>query len=333
MMHSNTRLDFFRDKYSNDNGVNTLFAFRDAFKRYVISKKQSLIDLTLSATSLGPHNLIDNSNLDPLLEKAIRETNPNFDSSLINDLTDAQMTGIINSAKGKYFEYLVTNKLNSGEQVGDVLLPEGYQAVMADNINQPGWDIQILDNQGNVSDYLQLKATNSIGYIRETLDKYPDIAILTTDEIADRVDGLVLDSDITEESLENQITTAIDSFDPSLTGEFLRAFNPIMPLVFIVASEGYQIWVGNYSINSAIESTRYRIERSMVATGIGAIVFAIGGGWLALPATFISGSIYNYYKEISLSKFNFEESTSRLKKYRLYQQQKIIERVDIGMAF
>jgi len=289
--------------------------------------------LTVAAASIGPQIFTDTTKIDPLLEKAIHETNPNFDPSLILDFTDEEMTGILNSAKGKYFEYLVTDSLNSGGQVGDVMLPEGYKAVMADSINQPGWDLQILDSQGNVSDYLQLKATNSIAYIRDTLERYPDIEILATDEIADRANGLVLDSGITEESLNDQISSAIDSLDPSLTGEFLNAFNPLLPLVFIVATEGYRVSVGRYSLNEAIDSTRYRAERSMVATGIGAVVYAIGGGWLALPATFITGSVYNHYKELSLSAYSFEASTSRLRKYRLHQQQRIFDEGGYGLAF
>ena len=328
-----SKLSFLREKYLDvGNGV-SLFAFCDAFERYVVSKKQSLIDLAVVAASISPQIFSETVDIDPLLELAIHETNPNYDPSRIFDFTDEEMIGIVNSAKGKYFEYLVTNRLNSGEQVGDVILPEGYKAVMADSINQPGWDLKILDEQGNVSDYLQLKATNSIGYIRDTLERYPDIEILATDEIANKANGLVLDSDITEESLNEQISTTLDTLDPSLTGDFLSAFNPLLPLVFIVATEGYHVSVGACSLNEAINSTRYRTERSMVATGIGAVVYAIGGGWLALPATFISGSVYNHYRELTLSAYSLEESTRRLKKYRLYQQQRIIDEGGHGLVF
>jgi len=332
-MTKESKLSYLREKYPGGNNGESLFAFRDAFKRYVVSKKQSLIDLTVVAASISPQVFSDAADIDPLLELAIHETNPNFEPSRIFDFTNEEMTGILNSAKGKYFEYLVTDRLNAGKQVGDVILPDGYEAVMADSLNQPGWDLQILDAQGNVSDYLQLKATNSIGYIRDTLEKYPDIKILATDEIADRANGLVLDSDITEESLNEQISSAIDALDPSLASDLLSAFNPLLPLVFIVATEGYRVSVGKYSLNEAIESTRYRAERSMVATGIGAVVYAIGGGWLALPASFISGSVYNHYRELSLSAYSFSESTSRLKKYRLHQQQRIFDGGGYGLAF
>ena len=228
-------LAMLREKYSPMDG--NIAAFLDAFKRYATSKRQSLVDLTLAAASISPQIFIDKSNIDPLIEKAIKETNPNFDPSLFSDFSEEKMMGILNSAKGKYFEYLVTDKLNAGEAVGDLQLPEGYQAVMATNANQPGWDIQILDPQGNTAEYLQLKATNSLGYINEILERYPDITILATDEVADQANGLVLDSNITEDDLREQILgTFSDLEPPSLIDNWIDAFNPLMPLVFIIAS-------------------------------------------------------------------------------------------------
>lgn len=332
MNPSRMSFDALKTKYSGDIGASSIFAFRDAFKRYVVSKQQALIDLTVTAANLGPQIFFDNSSIDPLVEKAIRETNPNFEPSLFG-FSDDEMTGILNSAKGKYFEYLVTEKLNSGEAVGDLLLPEGYKAVMASTLNQPGWDIQIVDTQGNVSDYLQLKATNSLGYIHDTLERYPDITILSTEEIASRTDGLTIDSDISEASLREQMTDAVNELDPSFSDDFLTAFNPLMPLVFVLASEGYRVSVGDYSVEVATQSAQYRAERSLVASGIGAVIYAIGGGWLALPATFIGGAAYNQYREMSLHSYRFEESTTRLRKYRLHQQQRLLDGCGHGMAF
>ena len=41
----------------------------------------------------------------------------------------------------------------------DRSLPDGYNAVLADSLNQPGWDMQIVGPDGATADYLQLKAT------------------------------------------------------------------------------------------------------------------------------------------------------------------------------
>ena len=172
-------LEHLRKKYTEKSeGKDPLFAFHDAFKRYSICKKQSLIDLTVVAANLSPQIFWSSENVDPLLLQALADTNPNFDPNLLHQFSDEQLMGIINSSKGKYFEYLVTDKLNAGEIVGDVSLPDGYHAAMSDSLTQPGWDLQITNEHGQVADYLQLKATNSISYIHETLERYPDITIL-----------------------------------------------------------------------------------------------------------------------------------------------------------
>ena len=308
-----------REKYSISSDVDPLFAFRDAFKRAIVCKKQSMIDMLVVAANLSPQVFWDDDVLDPTVLKAINDTNPNFNPDFLSNYSDEQMMGVLNSAKGKYFEYLVEEKLNAGETVGDVALPEGYRAEVSSNLTQPGWDLQILDQDGNVSDYLQLKATNSISYIHDTLERYPDIAILGTSEVAGKADGLILDSNITEQSLSAQVSNVIGDIDSSITTDFLEAFNPLFPLVFIIGSEGYRVFLGKASTANIYESAKYRVERAVIASGVGAIVYALGGVWLSLASSIITGGVYDRYIENSLANYNFDKTTSRLKCYRSYQ--------------
>jgi hypothetical protein len=147
------------------------------------------------------------------------------------ELRGDELQGAINTAKGKYFEYLVADQLNAGEQVGPVLLPDGYRAVLAESLNQPGWDMRIVGPDGATADYLQLKATSSAGYIQEALHRYPDIEILATHEVA--ASGLVLESGVKESELHDQVLSAIDVMDESVTECFLDYFSPLLPLVAI----------------------------------------------------------------------------------------------------
>lgn len=316
-------LESLREKYSGPLDVDPLFSFRDAFKRSIVSKKQSLTDMLVVSANLSPQIFWENDSLDPLILKAINVTNPNFDPNFLAIYSDEQMQGILNSAKGKYFEYLVEDKLNSGEIVGDVALPEGYSAEVASNITQPGWDLQILDKNGNVADYLQLKATNSISYIHDTLERYPDIEILGTSEIANHTDGLILDSNITEEVLIERLSNVISDMDSSFITELLEAFNPLMPLIFILSTEGYRVYIGKASAENLYDSAKYRVERAIISSGVGAIVYAFGGGWFSLASSFIAGGVYDSYVENSLANYNFDKTTSRLQCYRSYQLQLI----------
>ena len=49
------------------------------------------------------------------------------------------------------------------------------QARLAQNPNQPGWDLSFEDANGEVVQDLQLKATDSISYVETAKEKYPGI--------------------------------------------------------------------------------------------------------------------------------------------------------------
>ena len=93
-------------------------AFQRAFSRFLKANRESLLDITAAATSAhigvgdGPEDV------DPLLMRAIYDTNPSLRETSCFSLDDAAVQGAVNTAKGKYFEYLVAEKLNQGEQVG-----------------------------------------------------------------------------------------------------------------------------------------------------------------------------------------------------------------------
>src|SRR5690606_9188109 len=92
-------------------------------------RRTRLMDLAAVAASLA---YVDREALDELAVQAIRDTNPSFDPDALHAYSEAQWLGMVNAAKGKYFEYLVVDRLNTGETVGDLQLLPGQQAVVAD---------------------------------------------------------------------------------------------------------------------------------------------------------------------------------------------------------
>lgn len=299
------------------------FRFRDAHKRIVISRQQSLVDLIAVSSNLSINIFWEESPIDPLITKAINTTSPNFEIDTLYIYSDEQLLGVINTAKGKYFEYLVEEKLNAGEVVGDVALPDGYSAQVAENLNQPGWDLQILDEDGQVSDYLQLKAANSLSYISEALERYPDIQVLATSEVAESANGIVLNSNISEADLRSQVSRTLELEDTSFLDEFIGTFNPIFPLLFIVATEGYHLYVGEMSVAQVQESAKHRINRALVSSGVGALAYAMGAGWLSIGATFLGGALFEHYIDSNLASPNFYRSTERLCILREHQIKKL----------
>ncbi len=319
-------MDDLRNRYSG-NGSECLLAFRDTFKRYASQNKQSLLDLTVVAANLDVTAFNEGSIDDPLALKAIHATNPDFDPHPWFGYGNDEWMGTVNSAKGKYFEYLVADRLNAGEPVGGLSLPPEFKAQLADSMTQPGWDMKILDDHGRIVDYLQLKATDSAGYIHDTLARYPDITILTTDEVAGKVGDsrLVLDSDISNHHLEAVMGAALTHYDDGFFDRFLDGFHPLLPLIFIAATQGYRVAVGQQSIELAIDDAAYRVARSATAGGVGALVYAIGGGWLSLPASFTAGLLYNRFRNLASLNTFYAEQTNRLKAYQLYQQDRLLQ--------
>lgn len=274
-------------------------AFEELRKRYRQYKSTKLLDLAAVASTLGLENLNDRS-LDAIALKAIKDTNPNFDPDRVFGYSDEEWMGIVNSAKGKYFEYLVVDRLRNGEAVGDVVLPDGYTAQLADSKNQPGWDVQILDDHGQVDEYLQLKATESAGYLHDALKIYPDIKILTTNEVAQQLpdDGMILDSKISEHDLERVVGHSLDDAGRGFLDHFWDSFHPIFPLLVIAGTQGYSVAVGKQSISSAIDVARKRATRALTAAGVGTLVKVLGGGWFSIPAAIFTGWIFDRSQNI-----------------------------------
>lgn len=297
--------------------------FYDAFRRYLNANRKSLFDLTLTAASAEAFLDRDVSDLDPRLMEAIRVTNPSLSDDRLFSLSGDELRGAVSGAKGKYFEYLVADRLNAGEQVGPVLLPDGYHAVLADSLNQPGWDMRIVGPDGATADYLQLKATDSAGYIKDALDRYPDIEILATHEVAHT--GLVLDSGIAEQDLRDHVTSAIDIMDQSLANQFLDYFSPLFPLVAIATWEGYKVSVGQRSLDQFKLAVARRGQRIVAANLAGAAVYAVGGGLLAIPAALAGGLLFDHFWNQEAILTSYRADTDRMLSMRLAQQHRLLQ--------
>ncbi len=129
----------------------------------------------------------------------------------IESMDDKELGGFVSGVKGKLFEVKYTDFLNdSGE------LPDGYIASFADSPTQKGWDIMISGPDSEIVDHIQAKATDSLGYVQEALDKYPDIDVVTTDEVFSHLTMTdaaerIIDSNISNADLTEAVSEGIDS--------------------------------------------------------------------------------------------------------------------------
>ena len=285
-------LNALRAKYGAD-ASDDIDAMGDLLARYRQYKDTRTLDLAAVALSLGIQPESSDA-MDPLALKALHDTNPNFDPGNVGSYSDQEWMGIVNSAKGKYFEYLVVDELNAGGTVGDLTLPDGYSAHLADSMTQPGWDMRIVDGHGDTAELLQLKATESVGYIHDTLERYPDISILTTDEVAKGIgpNDMVLDSQMSEADLDRAINSTAAGMDHGYLGAFWDNFHPLVPLLAIVATQGYRVVMSKQDVSGAMEVAKARVARGMVASGVGALAKTFTGSWLVSALCAVTAGMF-----------------------------------------
>ncbi|WP_229359742.1 hypothetical protein [Ferrimonas aestuarii] len=119
-------------------------------------------------------------------------------------VTDDAIQGHVSNIKGILFEQTYVEQLAE----------HGVQAQLFEATNHPVSDIALMSG-GDIAAEMQLKATDSVSYINETLADNPDIAVVTTSEVAAQVDpnlleaGLVIDSGISNQDLNTEVSSAI----------------------------------------------------------------------------------------------------------------------------
>ncbi|MFC1720043.1 hypothetical protein ACFL00_02765 [Pseudomonadota bacterium] len=134
--------------------------------------------------ALLTRSVVDDSRESQLALGAIRriktEWNEASESQLSDDLSQydpEQLKGVANNAKGIYHEMLFVDNYNNTH--------EDTYAEMFVATNHPGADIQIKTSHTHeVLAEFQLKATSSNSMVNEHFEKYPDIDVLATEEVA-----------------------------------------------------------------------------------------------------------------------------------------------------
>ena len=117
-----------------------------------------------------------------------------------SNIDTESISGHISNIKGILFEQEIVQALNE----------QSMDAFLFDATNHPASDIFIVDD-GEILGELQLKATDSIAYINDTIALNPDIPIITTSEVADSFDDIdmVIDSGIDNAALHEAVSSTL----------------------------------------------------------------------------------------------------------------------------
>jgi hypothetical protein len=174
-------------------------------------------------------------------------------------------------------------------------LTNGHYAELAESAVQPGWDLQMLNADGSVADFLQLKATSELSYVKQALETYPDIQILATNEVA------ALSEEILSSGIANA-DLAAGMLEPmaALTGSPLTALGgnvlPFLPVLVLAVSGGRFVITGRKSLRDAMTDSADRAVKTGAALATGGAVMLLDGGLLSVPAVLLTRTGIDRYQ-------------------------------------
>jgi hypothetical protein len=169
--------------------------------------------------------------------QAIRDRFPQLAEVPISGIADhmrsydaAQMEGVVNEVKGRMFELLIIEAENSD---GDSIT-----AISEGDMSQPATDLILKNNQTGEAVAIQLKATDSPSYIEHALQRYPDVPILTTEEVGEHFAGSHM---VTGSAIGNEHLTAVtqDNFERLVEG-----LQPLNAAAMAAAGSATQATIG-----------------------------------------------------------------------------------------
>lgn len=249
---------------------------------------------------------ITDADIDTDILRAFKLQYPNEGSFIANVKEHAhnpeELQGLLNGVKGKLFEIEVEKYFNDGN------LHDGLHAELASSPTQPGYDILIVNNQTlEVEDRIQVKATDNLEYVKDALEKNPEIEIISTTEITQKINETnlsesVSDIGISDSSLENQLSDSVDT----IQADHIDFLIPIPTLGIIAISSLSQLRKGDNN-EVIIDRTIERTSKSIVSYYTGKLFLSLSG----IP---IVGVLASVGSRLLFGKINFER-----KKIQFYE--------------
>ena len=263
-----------RQQYGSDSKPDP-DTLRSLYNHYIRRREKALLDSVIASATLGAvltADRVDFSQVTPEIEEAFRLAFPSTPLESISEMDADQLAGLLSAWKGKYFEVLVRDNLNEGQWVGEIHLEPGQSAVLADSPTQPGWDLQILNEDGTIAEELSLKATDSLSYVKAALERYPDIDVLATDDVlqnAGEVSEQILSSGILNNDLEQAISAPMAPLLDTAAENLMEAVLPGLPFVIIALAEGRHVLMGRRSFEQFLPVFLKRAAKTGIALGAG----------------------------------------------------------------
>ena len=259
----------------------------------------------LYALETGQTDCFDTEESQLILDAIRRSTNALDSHSSVKDIAayiqqynDDQMPGLANNIKGIYHELAYVEHENTD---GDPI-----RAVLFEQTNHPDSDVMLIDEDTGKIDYIQLKATDDMTYVTNAIEQNPDIHMVTTQEMAQRLG--IESSGMSNSELKVQVEHTLSELSDDDYHHVVHS----LPLV--------SIWLSAFAIAPIImQYLQKKISRQDALQKMGQITgkrvakFLLYVILLSFPLTAIPTSIYLIakYSAYILNTFRLKGYTSK----------------------
>lgn len=186
-------------------------------------------------------------------------------SEYLSSYSADQLKGIAYNVKGIYHELLFVHDYN--ETHDDTF------AELFGSTNNPGTDVLIKDRaSGDVLSELQLKATDSVRYVREHQSKYPDMEVRVTTEVSEDLEN-VASSEISNEALTQQVNANLNDLSNNTIYNQMTESAGLIGLIS-AGKEAIVVLQGRKSPGESARSVVEAATAGSLATGITAFLFS-----------------------------------------------------------
>ena len=264
-------------------------ALFDLAQEYRSGDERDVLEVAAIAADVSLDDVVDlgrEPEANPQIREAFELQYPNVPLESLRGASDERLDGLAKGVKGKYFEVLVRDRLRAGERLGELQLEPGQRVELALSPTQPGWDLRIENGDGSMDERLQLKATESMGYVKRALEEHPDIRVVVPSEVDDAADE-ILGTGISDEQLEGITRAQIDELGEGRledladhAAEGVVDSIPFLSMVTTGVIEGRNVLTGRSTLR---ESLRRGARRTGRAAAYNAIGTALGFTGVAVP--------------------------------------------------
>ncbi len=158
---------------------------------------------------------------------------PDEIGEVLSDMDERQVVGLVSNVKGVLHEMEFVQIENAD---GDTVTASIFAST-----NHPDFDVMLFDSDNGTWSQLQLKATDSEGYVQSWIDAHPDGEILVTEEIAEKMD--LPSSGFSNQQLTVRVEDFIDKLKDLEDPSVIDSLPLLAPISIAIASwESVKQW-------------------------------------------------------------------------------------------